>query len=90
TPAVGPGAPPGGGATPAGPAAPRGQDWKTGICRRLGWGTPKDGWRRVYNAVDSFRDLEAPLIGAVERLIDFVTDPGQEHAGNTTGRAMPR
>ncbi|WP_280232872.1 DUF3097 domain-containing protein [Nocardia cyriacigeorgica] len=57
------------------PQVPRGEDWKTGICRRLGWGTPQQGWRRVYNAVDSFRDLEAPLIGAVERLIDFVTEP---------------
>ncbi|MFE3445636.1 DUF3097 domain-containing protein [Nocardia sp. NPDC059180] len=57
------------------PQVPRGEDWKTGICRRLGWGTPQEGWRRVYNAVDSFRDLEAPLIGAVERLIDFVTEP---------------
>ncbi|QLY34664.1 DUF3097 domain-containing protein [Nocardia huaxiensis] len=60
---------------PAWPTVPRGEDWKTGICRRLGWGTPQDGWRRVYNAVDSFRDLESPLIGAVEQLIDFVTDP---------------
>ncbi|MBF6170900.1 DUF3097 domain-containing protein [Nocardia blacklockiae] len=58
------------------PEVPRGEDWKTGVCRRLGWGTPQDGWRRVYNAVDTFRDLEAPLIGAVERLIDFVTEPG--------------
>ncbi|MBF6434985.1 DUF3097 domain-containing protein [Nocardia cyriacigeorgica] len=58
------------------PQVPRGEDWKTGVCRRLGWGTPQEGWRRVYNAVDSFRDLEAPLIGAVERLIDFVTEPG--------------
>ncbi|WP_229683689.1 DUF3097 domain-containing protein [Nocardia camponoti] len=56
------------------PTVPRGEDWKTGICARLGWGTPQDGWRRVYNAVTSFRDLEAPLIGAVERLIDFVTE----------------
>ncbi|WP_050064249.1 DUF3097 domain-containing protein [Rhodococcus sp. RD6.2] len=55
------------------PTIPRGQDWKTGICRELGWGTPQDGWRRVYGAVSSFRDLEAPLIGAVERLVDFVT-----------------
>ncbi|MGW4249785.1 DUF3097 family protein, partial [Nocardia sp. NPDC004722] len=30
--------------------------------------------RRVYNAVESYRDLETPLIGAVERLIDFVTE----------------
>lgn len=59
------------------PEVPRGEDWKTGICRRLGWGTPQQGWRRVYGAVSSFRDLEAPLIGAVERLIDFVTEPEQ-------------
>ncbi|MEV0706988.1 MULTISPECIES: DUF3097 domain-containing protein [Nocardia] len=57
------------------PRVPRGEDWKTGICARLGWGTPQQGWRRVYEAVGSFRDLEAPLIGAVERLIDFVTEP---------------
>ncbi|MBF6542875.1 DUF3097 domain-containing protein [Nocardia brasiliensis] len=57
------------------PQVPRGEDWKTGICTRLGWGTPQDGWRRIYGAVESFRDLEAPLIGAVERLIDFVTEP---------------
>lgn len=55
------------------PTIPRGQDWKTGVCNELGWGTPQDGWRRVYGAVESFRDLEAPLIGAVERLVDFVT-----------------
>jgi hypothetical protein len=60
---------------PAWPQVPRGEDWKTGVCRRLGWGTPQDGWRRVYDAVESFRDLESPLIGAVERLIDFVTEP---------------
>ncbi|WP_447397419.1 DUF3097 family protein, partial [Staphylococcus aureus] len=29
----------------------------------------------VYNSVESFRDLEAPLIGAVEQLVDFVTEP---------------
>ncbi|MBF6182185.1 DUF3097 domain-containing protein [Nocardia otitidiscaviarum] len=57
------------------PRVPRGEDWKAGVCTRLGWGTPQDGWRRVYNAVNSFRDLESPLIGAVERLIDFVTEP---------------
>ncbi|WP_024805240.1 DUF3097 domain-containing protein [Nocardia sp. BMG51109] len=60
---------------PSWPEVPRGEDWKTGVCRRLDWGTPRDGWRRVYDAVGSFRDLESPLIGAVERLIDFVTEP---------------
>ena len=57
------------------PRIPRGEDWKTGICRELGWGSPRDGWRRVYESVSSFRDLEAPLIGAVEQLVDFVTEP---------------
>ncbi len=59
------------------PMIPRGQDWKTGVCRELGWGTPQDGWRRVYTAVNSFRDLESHLIGAVERLVDFVTEPDE-------------
>lgn len=63
---------------PEWPRVPRDEDWKTGICDRLGWGTPQDGWRRVYSAVHSFRDLEAPLLGAVERLIDFVTEPGEQ------------
>lgn len=54
------------------PEVPRGEDWKTGVCRRLGWPSPQDGWRRVYAGVTSFRDLEPPLIGAVERLLDFV------------------
>ncbi|MGN2637348.1 DUF3097 domain-containing protein [Nocardia takedensis] len=57
------------------PSVPRGEDWKTGVCRRLGWGTPQQGWRRVYESVSGFRDLESPLLGAVERLIDFVTEP---------------
>lgn len=57
------------------PDVPRGEDWKTGTCARLGWGTPQDGWRRVQGAVTSFRDLDASLIGAVERLVDFVTEP---------------
>lgn len=59
------------------PRIPRGTDWKTGVCRELGWGTPQDGWRKVYGAVSTFRDLEAPLIGAVERLVDFVTVPDE-------------
>lgn len=57
------------------PDVPRGEDWKSGTCQRLGWGTPQEGWRRVQGAVTSFRDLDSTLIGAVERLVDFVTDP---------------
>ncbi|WIM68863.1 DUF3097 domain-containing protein [Corynebacterium breve] len=57
------------------PDVPFGEDWKTGICNRVGWSDPKEGWHRVYNAVNSFRDLDSTLIGAVERLVDFVTIP---------------
>lgn len=55
------------------PDVPRGIDWKTGVCAALGWGEPVDGARRVLGAVRDFRDLETPLITAVEKLIDFVT-----------------
>ncbi|MDN6511658.1 MAG: DUF3097 family protein, partial [Corynebacterium sp.] len=37
---------------------------------------PTEGWRHVYSKVRPFRDLAAPLLGAVERLVDFVTEPG--------------
>jgi hypothetical protein len=60
------------------PKIPRGTEWKQGICDALGWGQPFEGWRRVLSGVSSFRDLETPLIGAVERLIDFVTEPAEE------------
>jgi hypothetical protein len=55
------------------PVVPKGVPWKEGICAALGWGEPADGWRRVLGGVRDFKDLETPLIGAVERLIDFVT-----------------
>jgi hypothetical protein len=55
------------------PEIPRGTDWKTGVCAALRWGEPADGARRVLGAVRDFRDLETPLITAVEQLIDFVT-----------------
>ncbi|WP_297850996.1 DUF3097 domain-containing protein [uncultured Corynebacterium sp.] len=57
------------------PDVPKGEDWKTGICQRVGWSDPREGWNRVYNAVETFRDLDHTLIGAVERLVDFVTTP---------------
>ena len=56
------------------PTIPRGTDWKTGVCDALRWGEPADGARRVLGAVSRYTDLETPLIGAVERLIDFVTE----------------
>jgi len=57
------------------PSIPRGTPWKEGVCAALGWGETYEGWQRVLAAVSGFRDVETPLIGAVERLIDFVTDP---------------
>jgi hypothetical protein len=33
-------------------------------------------WPRILASVRSYADLEPPLVGAVERLIDFVTEPG--------------
>ncbi|GAA5108063.1 DUF3097 domain-containing protein [Haloechinothrix salitolerans] len=65
---------------PAWPEVPRGVPWKDGVCEKLGWGDPAAGWRRVLASVSSFRDLETPLLGSVERLIDFVTNPEQDHA----------
>jgi hypothetical protein len=56
------------------PRVPRDIGWKEGVCAVLGWGEPHEGWQRVLGAVRGFRDLESPLVGAVERLIDFVTE----------------
>jgi len=43
------------------------------VCAALGWGEPYEGWQHILSKVRSYRDVETPLIGAVERLIDFVT-----------------
>ncbi|KWX01953.1 hypothetical protein LI90_2988 [Carbonactinospora thermoautotrophica] len=62
---------------PAWPEVPRGVPWKEGVCAALGW--PADtAWRRILAAVRDFRDLEPALLGRVEELIDFVTEPGPE------------
>jgi hypothetical protein len=55
------------------PVVPPGQSWKDGVCAALGWGASWEGWRRVLAGVDSYTDLEVPLLQSVERLIDFVT-----------------
>ncbi|WP_165985614.1 DUF3097 family protein [Streptomyces sp. YIM 98790] len=58
------------------PVIPPGQDWKTGVCRALGW--PPDtaaAWRRIRAAVRTWKDLEPDLLGPVEHLIDHVTAP---------------
>jgi hypothetical protein len=64
------------------PEIPRGESWKDGICARvgprLGGGAERDPrlfWKRLLGSVGSWTDLEPPLVGAVEQLIDFVTAP---------------
>jgi hypothetical protein len=58
---------------PAWPVVPPGRPWKEGVCAALGVADPAAMWRHILSRVDSFRDVETPLIGAMERLIDFVT-----------------
>lgn len=60
---------------PGWPDVPRGVPWKDGVCAALGVSSPREMWRRVLGAVDDYNDLDTPLLGAVERLIDFVTEP---------------
>jgi len=55
------------------PTVPMDEEWKAGVCRRLGWGDPRDGWRRVLSAVSTFADLEPQLVGAVETALDQLT-----------------
>lgn len=57
------------------PSIPHGTEWKAGVCAELGWGEPHEGWQRVLAGVRGFRDVETPLINAMEQLIDFVTAP---------------
>jgi len=57
------------------PDVPKGQPWKEGVCAALGVGDPRRFWTQVLGSVRSYADLDAALVGAVERLIDFVTEP---------------
>jgi hypothetical protein len=62
------------------PDVPRGQPWKEGVLRAIGWPhrTPADvaaAWRRILGSVNSYADLDPALLGRVEELIDFVTAP---------------
>ncbi|HEY7813986.1 MAG TPA: DUF3097 domain-containing protein [Nakamurella sp.] len=57
------------------PTVPRGTDWKTGVCQALGFSDVRTLWGRINGSVRSYQDVDTPLITAVERLIDFVTEP---------------
>lgn len=60
------------------PEVPRGVEWKHGACAALGWPHADQAdlaaaWQRILARVDTWRDLERPLLTVVESLIDFVT-----------------
>jgi len=62
------------------PTVPKGQDWKHGVCAALGWRHRDQAdiaaaWRKIRGRVRDWNDLEPALIGRVEELIDFVTQP---------------
>jgi hypothetical protein len=60
------------------PDVPKGQPWKEGVLRAIGWpcSAPADvaaAWRRILASVTTYTDLDPALLGRVEELIDFVT-----------------
>lgn len=58
------------------PTVPVGTPWKEGVLAALGVrDNPGLFWKKTLGAVSSYKDLETPLINAVERLIDFVAVP---------------
>ena len=65
------------------PTIPRTVEWKAGICEALGWPHRNQAdiaraWQRIRGSVRDWTDLEAELIGRVEELIDFVTQPSAQ------------
>jgi len=57
------------------PEIPKGRPWKDGVCEALGVDDPRRFWKRILDSVSSYADLQPELVGAVEQLIDFVTEP---------------
>ncbi len=56
------------------PDVPRHLVWKDGICAALGVAEPPLFWRQLLGKVSTYADLDPTLVGAVEELIDFVTE----------------
>jgi len=55
------------------PDVPMGEHSKQGVCDRLGHPDPPTLWRELRSRVRTWKDLEQPLVNAVERLLDHVT-----------------
>ncbi|WAL40949.1 DUF3097 family protein [Brevibacterium sp. BRM-1] len=63
------------------PDVPRGEDWKLGVLKRIGWphADHRDAaraWATILGRVRRMADVEPALAGRVEELIDFVTVDG--------------
>ncbi len=57
------------------PEVPHGRPWKEGVITGLGLDVaPGPFWGRVLASITSYRDVETPLVNAIEQLIDFVGD----------------
>lgn len=55
------------------PQVPRSVEWKAGVCAALC--VPFEGfWPKLRNKVTTYKELRPELVGAVERLIDFVSE----------------
>jgi hypothetical protein len=62
------------------PKVPRQMEWKHGACKALGLPHANQAdisraWRHIRSRVRDWNDLEPALIGRVEELVDFVTQP---------------
>lgn len=56
------------------PTVPRGEPWKAGVLKAIGWDDDERlAWRRILNSVSTYTDLEPSMLGRVEALIDFVS-----------------
>ena len=55
------------------PHVPHSTPWKEGVAAALGVSNTREMWRRVLGSVNSYGDVEVPLLRCVEELIDFVT-----------------
>ena len=57
------------------PDVPRNLVWKEGICQALGVDDPRRFWKQLLGKVRTYADLHPTLVGSVERLVDFLTEP---------------
>ncbi len=59
------------------PTVPRHLDWKQGVAQAIGDRDPATLWKRLRGRVRSYADLDPSFVGAVERVLDFLTEPAQ-------------